>query len=304
MIALFGVVFCYAATNLITKLVQHKGWPLKSLALLNYVTVFFFCLALTAANGTLAAFRSFSCADAMAGIGTFDHTANDSTALLIAMLLGAATGVIFLVTYLGSQRNVVRYGASLTSMYSGVAFVIAILASIFLWNEMPKPYQWIGIAGVAVAIVLTSYNGKRFRVNISLLLLLLAQGVCQLLMKAYAEYGRNEFAQAYYLSAYVVCVAFLAGRAAWYRARRGERFALNLPIVLCGLVQGCVIGVFGVVQQAALVAFPAGVVYPTQGAGGMAVVAVVSMLAFREKLNRYQIAALLLSMACLVIVNL
>lgn len=111
------------------------------------------------------------------------------------LALGAVTGIIYVLGFLLLMAGISRgpLAVPVTVMRLSVALPVAV--AIFLWNEYPGPFQWVGLAAGAVAIVLFGLGikapegerqeGMGFR--LLMVMMFVVMGTGDVLLKAFRE---------------------------------------------------------------------------------------------------------------------
>ena len=70
------------------------------------------------------------------------------------MMLGAVTGIIYVLGFLLLMAGIARGPLAVPVTVMRLSVAVPVVVGIFFWNEVPGPYQWIGLVAGASAIVL------------------------------------------------------------------------------------------------------------------------------------------------------
>lgn len=242
----------------------------------------------------------------------------------IAVLLGVFSGVLYLVSFVLLQTNIAKNGVVLAAIFMKLGVIVPILSAIFIFREVPKTVQILGVLVAVTAIIVINYeprtpdlddmrqdNGnlkdQKLNENISmkkqgskvlLLVLLLGSGITDSMANVYDKVGKEAFSDMYlftiFLSA-LICSVIL------YVVKK-ER--------LCkwDILFGAMIGVPNYFSSRfllmALSRVPAVVAYPVYSVATIVLISVVGVLLFREKLSKQKLLGLSLVVVALVLLNL
>lgn len=221
----------------------------------------------------------------------------------LVLLLGVINGILFLVCMVYNQINVKKNGAILTATFVRLGIMVPTLLSIFLFGEIPSRMQVVGILIVAVAFVIMGKGQKKDVASISkatlgsLIALMLLGGVTDSMSKVFEQTCPMELDDIYLLVTFGVAFVICAGITCYKRERVG--------------VKDCVMGVaMGIPNYLstlflikAISTVPAFVVYPSFSVGSILVVILVSVLCFKEKLEKMQVVSLILIISALILLN-
>lgn len=215
-----------------------------------------------------------------------------------ALLLGGATGVLYLLGFVLLQWNTRRNGVVLPATFMKLGVIVPTLMSILLFGEAPKPLQLAGIALALAAIVLIQGRGRGETGSLlGLIALLLSGGTADAMSKVFEEMGlralKDQFLLYTFGTALILCVALCLARKqrpAWRDALWG--LALGVPNYFSARFLLLALG-----------SLPAVVVYPSFSVGTIVLVTAVGVLCFGERLSRRKWAALGVIAAALVLLN-
>ena len=219
--------------------------------------------------------------------------------MALAIWLGCVTGLLYLVSFVAYQRAIRQSGASLAGMFSKLGILLPMLVSVVAWREYPTPIKWVGILLALCSIVLCNLGGQRKKGGMLwLLLTFFFSGLSEFMTKIYERYGLEEY-QNHFLFVVFFTALLLS---LWTLVKERPRW--DIPSLLLGVCIGIPNLLCPFFLLLALGSLPAAVVFPVYSAGTVAVILVLSLVFFREKLGKKEKAAALLTLCAMVLVNL
>lgn len=220
----------------------------------------------------------------------------------LTMGLGTVSGVLYLLGFVLLQWNIKRNGVVLPATFQKLGVLVPTLAAITIFGEPVRPLQMIGFAVAIGAILLmqpkgaAAGSGKSFLPG--LLAMLMCGGCCDVMSKVFETWGNAQQANYFLVFTFAValglCVILCIVK----------KQSVTLPDLLCGLVLGVPNYMSARFLLWALNDVPAVVVYPSFSVGTIVLVTLVGVLGFREKLETRKIAALVMILGALVLLNL
>ncbi len=222
-------------------------------------------------------------------------------------LCGLAGGILFVVSLVCMQTSIGKSGAILTSAFSKLGLLVPLCVSIVFFHETPGVIQTFGLALVLMAVWV--FSGSRDdtqgvrNFNLPFLLVVLfTNGMADGMAKIYNIYGvRGE--DSLYVFFVFLSAAFLT---LFLLVREGIR--TDKKTSLKDLAAGILVGIpnyfSSVLLLKALDGIPAFIVYPVFSSGTIVIVTLVSLLLFREYLNKRQLAGLAMILVSIVLLNL
>lgn len=226
-------------------------------------------------------------------------SAPNQTGLPFAILFGCVCGFFYVASIILIDRSMVTNGIVLTALFARLGLLVPLFASVLFFDESLSLWQSAGIVLALSAIVImhSAEDLKGFRLNLSLILLLVVNGTTSALLKVYEVYGTSA------LSSTFLCINFLvAGLLAWLLAwRRNE--GLDRITLLYGLVLGIVNFHTSKFLLAALASIPASIAYPVQAVSIIILIAFTGILMFRERLRKTQWAGVATCCVAIALLN-
>lgn len=216
-----------------------------------------------------------------------------------ALGLGVLGGVLFLAAFVLMQRNTIKNGVVLSSLYVKLGLLVPMVLSVTAFGEMPGVIQIVGFALAVGAIVLMN-AGKDARGGLKpdLLLLLLVGGGADAMAKIYEEYGPAALNGQYLFYVFGVALILCSALVVMKKEKPWKN----------ELLFGALIGIPNFFSSrfllGALGQIPAVVVYPTFSVATILLVTLTGVAAFRERLSARQWVALGVILVALVLLNL
>ena len=221
------------------------------------------------------------------------------------VLVGITDGVFFVVSLVLLQTNIRKNGAVLTSAFSRLGLLVPLALGLFL-GECPGPWQILGICLVLVALPVLELSGKeadrKEAHSLPLLLVLLVSFGCgDAMAKIFERTGNRGQDELFFFFVFLTAGILCAGLTV-YEGRKGGK-----PLLKKDMLAGIAVGIPNYFSSAlllkALVQLPSFLVYPSISTGTIAVVTLISVALFGEKLSRGKVLALVLIAAALVLLN-
>lgn len=227
----------------------------------------------------------------------FENLAPSLPGLGQTLILGAVNGVFYLVSFVLYQRSVAKNGIVLSSTFMKLGLLVPIAVSVF-W-EIPTAVQIIGFSIALLGIVLiTGGKEKTARFSFGLVVLLLLGGSANAMSEVYEEIGNAALSSQFLLytfgAAFILCVIMML-----LKKEKPNRYT-----IFYGLLIGIPNYFSARFLLLSLGAVPAMIAHPTYSAVSVAVVAVLGVCAFKERLSKKQWAAMVLILLSLILLNL
>ena len=216
----------------------------------------------------------------------------------ITLLLGCATGVLYLLGFVLLQWNTRRNGVVLPATFMKMGVIVPTLISILFYGEAPRVLQVLGIALALAAIVLMQGRGRQEAGSLpGLIALLLSGGTADAMSKIFEEMHldglKDQFLLYTFGTALVLCVILCLVR--------GQRPAPR--DILWGLALGIPNYFSARFLLLALGSVPAVVAYPSFSVGTIVLVTGIGLLCFGERLSRRKWGALGMIIVALILLN-
>lgn len=236
----------------------------------------------------------------IAGLFTgFDRFFPANKGLSMTLLLGVGNGLLYLISFVLYQHSVKRNGMVLSSTFMKLGLLVPIALSLLVFFEFPTLVQGIGFAIAIFAIILiqSSDTKEEGKFSPGLILLLITGGGANAMSELYDEIGAaslsSQFLLYTFLTAFVVCLCLAVikmekptGYSLFYGFLIGIPNYFSARFLLLSLAD-----------------IPAMIAHPTYSALSVAVVSVLGVCLFREKLTKRQWLGMGMILICLVLLN-
>ena len=217
-----------------------------------------------------------------------------------AVGLGAVNGALYLGSFLLLQWNIRENGVVLPATFMKLGVLVPAVMAIAVFHEMPSLLQAIGFLAAIVAIVMIRFERGEGKAKsaLGLVLLLLGGGATDATSKVYEELGEPLLKNGFLLCTFVVALALCAILCAV------RRQGLTPADAAFGLLIGVPNYFSARFLLLALSSVPAVVAYPMYSTGTIALVTLIGVACFGERLTRRQTVAMGIILAALVLLNL
>ena len=269
-------IFCSAMISIVMRISSGKATGQYSMLATNYLVC-----------GILGALYS-----------DFSLLAAQPTGLPFTIGISVVYGAVLLAGLVLLQSSTAKNGIVLSSLFMKLGLLVPFVVSILFFHEMPT---WLQIAGFCVAVgAIVVFNWKKdgnSRFGMGLILLLLASGGSDAVVKIFESLGTEAFSNHFlcfsFSMAFVLCTGLVIAKK--------ERPDAN------GLFYGALIGIVNFFSSkfilGALTQIPAVVVFPTYSVATMLVVTLCGIIFFKERLGKQQWLAFGAVIAALVMLN-
>ena len=248
---------------------------------------------------TMLAVNYLICGILGAFYSDFSLLTAQSEGLGITLALSVFNGGILLSGLLLLQISTRKNGIVLSSLFMKLGLLVPFVLSILFFQETPTVLQIAGFCVATGAIVL--FNLKKAdgpnRFSPLLILLLLASGGCDAIVKVFEALGPET------LSNHFLCLSFTVAFLLCGGLVIRNREQIDGKALFFGSVVGIANFFSAKFLLGALGQLPAMVVFPTYSVATMLVVTLAGILFFREQLGRRQWIAFATVIAALIMLN-
>lgn len=227
--------------------------------------------------------------------GLFPH----ADGMGFAVGLGVISGVLYLAGFVLLQWNVGKNGVVLSAMFQKLGVLVPVVMSMIFFGETPGVVQTIGIVLSITAILLINLDKGEHRAanGLLLVLLLLSGGLADGVSKVFEELGTAALKDQFLTYTFAVALLLCIGLCLVKKQR--------LALVDAGF--GLAIGIPNYFSARFLLLslsdVPAVIAYPTFSVATIVLITVAGAAVFHERLNKRQIAAMLIILVGLVCLN-
>lgn len=229
-----------------------------------------------------------------------------SASIWLALLLGGALGVVYLVNLNVTNASIAKNGAVLTTFFFKASFVGVVLLSALIWADIPNPLQCLGIVLIFIALWLISGSLKNMNAQMPLLLLfvLLAGVFIDLSFKAFSVYALPAYKSLLVLVIFSVAFLLSVVKYLYGAFQKKQSLVPAFPEVVLGICAGAGNTLVSLFQLKALERLPASLVYPSLAAGNLLVIFLIGKFGYREPSGKKEGLAVGLALVSLVLINL
>jgi len=277
MLQLLLAILASSLVSIVMRLTKTRVKNEKSLLAVNYLT----CILI--AGGYMG----------------FGRAVTNEPGFMTALLLGAATGGLYLMGFLLLQWSVGKNGVVLSSTFMKLGLLVPIVFSIVFFGEMPTILQGAGFVLAVAAVLMMNGGGEKTqaRARGALILLLLACGTGDAMSKVYEHLGSPALSDQFLF--YTFVFAFLLCLALVVRGREKP----GLREVAWGILLGLPNYFSARFILGALQSLPAVIVYPTFSVASMVALTLTGVCFFREKLRSREWLGVGMILVALVLLN-
>lgn len=266
---MIALIFKYNESNNVNRLVVTTG---------NYFAAFF-----------ISAFMIYQKGGRILQINNFNM-----------IILGIISGFIYFYTFIIYQKNIKNYGASITGVFMKLGVFFPMLLSMFIWREYPSYFQIIGLIGAILAIVIINYNEKVnfFKdMKFMLLILFLAGGLCDFVIKIFQKYGDIDYKENFLLLLFLSSFTF----SCFYSIKKVK--AIKKKDILLGIAVGIpnLFSSFFLILALDTISGP--IAFSFYSVGSLIFIIIGSYFLFQEKIKKKDISAIILTLLSLTLIN-
>jgi multidrug transporter EmrE-like cation transporter len=303
MLYLIAAIACSTAIALILKYGEERRQNRYVILAMNYSTATVISLWLVLRKNLFPLLHELSVAGLIdqlhLGRTSSDGFLSPENTALWALFIGLPTGVLYFLGFHYYQRSVKESGVGLAGTFAKMGILVPVILSMIFWRELPSGVQWAGmtLALLAIGLANLSPKGKSILSSIkpALLLLFLTSGISEFTGKLFQRYGMLSMKDLFLFFVFVIALAISI-----FNIRRKP----ETNEMLTGLAVGIPNFFASFFLINALSALPAAVVFSTYSAGSIAMICIGGRLLYSEKLRTREYAAIALTMAALLLINL
>lgn len=303
MLCLIAAIACSTAIALILKYSEERDHSRYVILAMNYTTATAVSLWFVIKENRFSLLNEVSVHGLLeqlrVGHNGSDGFLSQGNSALWAILIGIPSGVLYFLGFYYYQKAVRENGVGMAGTYAKMGILVPVILSMLFWRELPGGVQWVGMALALLAIGLANLSpggGEVFSaVKPALLLLLLTSGMSEFTGKLFQRYGMLSMKDLFLFFVFATALTV----SLWnVRSKPGR------SEVITGLAVGIPNFFASFFLISALSALPAAVVFPTYSAGSIAMICIGGRLLYSEKLRTREYAAIILTMAALILINL
>ncbi|MDR1209688.1 MAG: hypothetical protein LBK41_05185 [Clostridiales bacterium] len=298
MVFLIIAVFINLCITFTVKTANEKNWNVDNITLVNYAAAAVVSFLGCVAGGTAGAYASL--AD-FSG----EFVRDVPSTMFIVVALGTVSGVLYLMNLLCLAPSIRDNGAAVSTLFWRSSFVITIAVSVAVLGESLSLSKAAGVALALFALALVSGAGggaMKLKNPGPLAALVIMSAVVEINSKLFSafclpEYNINMSFQIFAVALTACAVRMLIKR------KKGETAPVSRQEIIAGVIMGVPNAFINFTLVSALMTVPAGVTFPTLAAGNLLLTLIISRFAFKEQMDKRRVAAIFVTTASLVLVN-
>lgn len=300
------LVFSILLSSLVTvifKVTDRFKLDANNLILVNYLLAAIVSIYLSAKEQL---YQGFFAILQTANVGTLFTEKTLGNTYLLILVVGVVAGALYIIDLFNTKNSVVYNGAGVTALFSKFGFLISTAVAALVWRELPQGLQLVGIGIAVAALLISSSNLKELQLIRRpglLVAMVLFGGAMELSSKCVVQYSLEGFnslmVSTTFPTAFLLCAAYVLIQ----HLKSHEKFRISVQDVVGGLCLGLPNVCGSYLSLKALETVPGNIMFPTNAAGNLVVVTLVSVAFFREKLNARQITAICLMVVSLILIN-
>lgn len=216
------------------------------------------------------------------------------------IVLGIAGGALLLAGFIFLQLNVKINGVVLSGVFAKLGVLVPAAVSVIIFRERPELLQSLGFLLAVAAIILINFDndGGKVKSLTALILLLLSNGLADAMAKFFDELGNHSMEEFYLSFTFIVAFA-LSVILVFIKKQKASAADLGYGLLL-GIPNYYSVRFL----TKAVMEIPAFITYPTYSVATIILISTIGVLFFKEKLSRKQIAAFILILFALILLNL
>ncbi len=242
--------------------------------------------------------------------GVFSFRALPSTSTLLFALLFGVVNYVYQVSYSSAFR---AGPVSLTSIICNFNMIVIIPFGALVFKEEIGPYQWVGFALVAVAMILLNRpsSGTEKKASFKWLLLslltMVTSGFTGILQSAYGKYFPSEEKDSFIVIGYVIgaLLSFITALA-MKKEKKTDLFKVD-PKFFCGIaIIGVALSLYNtlIIEVQARAYFTSAVLFPVLSVLNFIMTLAASILFLKERIRLRQWIGVLVGTVAVVLMNL
>lgn len=215
------------------------------------------------------------------------------------LAMGTVNGVLYLAGFILMQLNIRKNGVVLSSIFQKLGLLVTLVVSVVFYREIPDIIQGCGFVIAIIAIILMNYQrgAEKAGSRAALMLMLLACGTADAMSKIFTESAVAALEGQFLFYTFVVAMGLCFACMKVSGQKIGRREALFGTLIA---VPNFFSSMF---LLGALERLSAVIVYPVFSVGGILMVTLAGVLAFRERLTKQQWIGVGAILAALVLLN-
>jgi len=218
-------------------------------------------------------------------------------------ICGGICGVLFVAALVLMQKSIESNGAVMTSAFSKLGLMVPLLMSVVFFGEKPGIFQIIGtlIVLCAMWVINQKKDTGSIKAPLILVIVLIFTGLADSMAKIFDRLGTRDQDSLYILFVFTTALVLTVLLFFFEKRRTGK--TAQLRDFAAGIAVGVPNYFSSLLLLKTLSVFPAFIVYTVFSTGALMAVSIVGVALFKEKLQKNQIAGLLMIVIALILLN-
>jgi len=219
---------------------------------------------------------------------------------------GIALGILFILMFFLLGTSSQKAGISVTTLANKLSLVFPVLFSLVYFNEEITVLKYAGLISAFIAVLLTIYKKDvqktKFEYIALPLLIFFGSGIIDSLIK-YIQATQISISQATVFTTFVFFVAFILGTVITVFKKNTAKELLCPPTLLLGTLLGLVNfgSLFFIINALNKTNLESSLVFALNNMSVVALSAILGAFLFKEKLNKFNLAGIVLAIFSLYI---
>ena len=219
--------------------------------------------------------------------------------LPFAVLLGILFIIMFYLIGASSQKA----GITVTTLANKLSLVFPVMFSIVYFNEPVSTVKYIGLTTATIAVVLTVYKKHVKKTNLIFIvlpvLIFLGSGLVDSIVK-FVQAVKISDQQTPFYTIVVFFVAFICGSFVTC-CSKNKKYTFHLPTIILGTILG--LANFGslyfIIRALNNSSLDSSLIFALNNMSVVAITAIIGTLIFKEKMNKINLAGIILAIVSL-----
>lgn len=231
---------------------------------------------------------------------TYKTLRNQGVDFVVLIFIGVLTGLAYYGAFYFYQKSVKESGVSISIAIGKMGIIIPMFLSLFIWDEMPKTIQWMGIIISLIAISIININPKDFKgakIKISLLLFFIIGGLGDFFNKLFQITVGSIYKDLFLVLVFGTALVASLSMTIKYKNVTKKNILFGIMVGLPNMLTA-----YFLINS--LSRINATVVFPMYSGGAIMLSMLWSMFAFGENLKIKEILGIVMIMISLILINL
>lgn len=232
---------------------------------------------------------------------------NGSQEILDVLPWASIIGLLFIAVFFLVGKTTEVSGMAITSIASKMSVVIPVLFSIFFYHEPTGKFKILGILLAIVALFMAVYSrnhtGRSFLVWFLPIVIFFGHGIVDSIVK-YTQAERLSEFDVYLFNTMVFGTALIIGLIIWPFRKKQHNQSFGLKSILLGIALGMAnFGSLYAMVMALGSEIDSSLVFLMNNTGVVVLASLTGVIAFKEKLNKVNIAGITLAVISIILLS-